>query len=60
MDLKTIRAWLGRLRLDTTITYAEMDLPRKAKAFMLFDSDEPAPDPSYRDDQGLMTFLQSL
>ena len=51
---------LGHARIDTTTVYAEIDLQRKAKAIMLFDSDEPAPDPSYRDDEGLMAFLQSL
>ena len=60
VDLNTIRAWLGHVRLDTTTVYAEIDLQRKAKAITLFDSDEPAPDQSYRDDEGLMAFLRSL
>ena len=60
VDLNTIRAWLGHVRLDTTTVYAEIDLQRKAKAITLLDSDEPAPDQSYRDDKGLMAFLRSL
>ena len=60
VDLNTIRAWLGHVRIETTTVYAEIDLQRKAKAIMLFDSDEPAPDQSYRDDEGLMAFLRSL
>ena len=60
VDLNTIRAWLGHVRLDTTTVYAEIDLQRKAKAITLFDSDEPAPEQSYRDDEGLMAFLRSL
>ena len=31
VDLNTIRAWLGHVRLDTTTVYAEIDLQRKAK-----------------------------
>ena len=60
VDLNTIRAWLGHARLDTTIVYAEIDLERKAKAVALFDSDEPAPSKSYRDNNGLMAYLRSL
>ena len=60
MDPNTIRAWLGHMRLDTTTVYAEIDLQRRAKAIILFDSNDPAPDPSYHDDEGLMIFLQFL
>ena len=60
VDLNTIRAWLGHARLDTTTVYAEIDLERKAKAIAVFDSSEPAPDRSYRDDQGLMAYLRAL
>ena len=60
VDLNTIRAWLGHVRLDTTTIYAEIDLQRMAKVVTLLDSDEPAPDKSYPDDEGLMAFLRSL
>ena len=60
VDLNTIRAWLGHASLDTTTVYAEIDLERKAKAVALFDSAEPTPSRSYRDNRGLMGYLQSL
>ena len=60
VDLNTIRAWLGHVRLDTTTVYAEIDLERKAKAIAVFDSSEPAPDRSYGDDPGLMAYLRAL
>ena len=46
--------------LDTTSVYAEIDIERKAKAVALFDSAEPARSRSYRDNRGLMAYLQSL
>ena len=60
VDLNTIRAWLGHASLDTTSVYAEIDIERKAKAVALFDSAEPARSTSYRDNRGLMAYLQSL
>ena len=60
VDLNTIRAWLGHASLDTTSVYAEIDIERKAKAVVLFDSTEPARSRSYRDNRGLMAYLQSL
>lgn len=60
VDLNTIRAWLGHASLDTTTVYAEIDLEIKAKAVAVFDSSEPTPDRSYRDDAGLMAFLRAL
>ena len=60
MDLNTIRDWLGHVHLDTTTVYAEIDLERKARAIAVFDSSEPTPDRSYREDQGLMAYLRAL
>ena len=60
VDLNTIRAWLGHASLDTTTVYAEIDIERKAKAVALFDSGEPTPSTSYRENHGLMGYLQSL
>ena len=60
VDLNTIRAWLGHASLDTTSVYAEIDIERKAKAVALFDSAEPARSRSYRDNRGLLAYLQSL
>ena len=59
-NLNTIRAWLGHASLDTTSVYAEIDIERKAKEVALFDSAEPARSRSYRDNRGLMAYLQSL
>ena len=60
VDLNTIRAWLGHASLDSTTIYAEIDLEIKAKAVAVFDSSEPTPERSYRDDKGLMAYLQAL
>ncbi len=60
VDLNTIRAWLGHASLDTTTVYAEIDLEIKAQAVAVFDSSEPAPDRSYRNDKGLMAYLRAL
>jgi len=59
VDINTIRAWLGHATLDTTNVYAEIDLETKAKAIELCDAD-PQPIPSWREDTGLMAFLQAL
>ena len=60
VDLNTVRAWLGHVSLNTTSVYAEIDLERKAKAVALFDSTEPTPGKSYRDNNELMAYLRSL
>ena len=60
VDLNTIRAWLGHARLDTTTVYAEIDLEIKAKAIAVFDSSEPTPGRSYREDEELMAYLRAL
>jgi integrase/recombinase XerD len=37
VDIDTIHAWLGHVSLDTTHTYAEVDLEMKAKALASVD-----------------------
>ncbi len=38
VDIKTIRAWLGHVSIDTTNVYAEVDLEMKAKALAACDT----------------------
>jgi integrase/recombinase XerD len=60
VDINTIRAWLGHESLSTTNIYAEADLEMKAKALAKCDPGTPASKPVWRDDPGLMAFLQAL
>ena len=60
IDLNTIRAWLGHESLDTTNVYAEIDLQTKAKAMALCDAAEEGPDRPWKEDKGLMAFLDKL
>ena len=60
VDLNTIRAWLGHASLDTTNIYVEIDLEIKARAMALCDAAEPGPARPWRDDKGLMAFLDTL
>lgn len=60
VDLNTIRAWLGHANLDTTNIYAEIDIERKAKAMELCDASEPGPTRPWKENRGLMAFLETL
>ena len=60
VDLNTIRAWLGHASLDTTNIYAEIDLQMKARAMALCDAAEPAADRPWKENKGLMAFLDAL
>ena len=60
VDINTIRAWLGHESLSTTNIYAEADLEMKAKALAKCDPGAPVSKPVWRDDPGLMAFLQTL
>jgi site-specific recombinase XerD len=60
VDINTIRAWLGHVSLNTTNLYAETDLEMKAKALAQCEVMEPNATAPWREDKGLMTFLQSL
>ena len=60
IDLNTIRSWLGHESLDTTNVYAEIDLEAKAKAMALCDAAEEGPDRPWKENKGLMAFLDSL
>ena len=60
VDLNTIRAWLGHASLDTTNIYAEIDIEMKAKAMALCDAAEAGPDRPWKENKGLMAFLEAL
>ena len=60
VDLNTIRAWLGHASLDTTNIYAEIDLEMKARAMALCDASEPGQARPWKEDKGLMAFLDAL
>jgi integrase/recombinase XerD len=61
VDINTIRAWLGRVSLDTTNIYAEIDLEMKAKALASVDiTDLPTAPRRSPSQQPLLTFLQRL
>ena len=60
VDINTIRAWLGHVSLETTNICAEIDLEMKARAMALTDAAEPGVDRPWKDEKGLMAFLESL
>lgn len=60
VDLNTIRAWLGHVSLDTTNIYAEIDLQMKAKAMALCDAGTPSPDRPWKEDKGVIAFLNAI
>ena len=60
VDLNTIRAWLGHLSVDTTNIYAEVDLETKAQAIACCDPPKTQPARPWKEDKGLIEFLQTL
>lgn len=60
VDINTIRAWLGHVCLSTTNVYAEVDLEMKVKALANCEVEEEKPQKPWREDTGLMAFLQTL
>lgn len=60
VDLNTIRAWLGHVSLDTTNIYTEIDLQMKAKAMELCDIGDPSQNRPWKDDKGVIAFLNSI
>ena len=55
-----LRAWLDQLSLNTTNTYAKIDLEMKAKAVALCDTTNPGPNRPWKENKGLIAFLKSL
>ena len=60
VDLNTIRAWLGHVSLDTTNIYAEIDLEMKARAMALCDAAEAGSGRPWKEDKGVIAFLNSI
>jgi site-specific recombinase XerD len=60
VDLNTIRAWLGHVSLDTTNIYAEIDLQMKAKAMALCEPGDQGPNRPWKEDKGVIAFLNSI
>jgi integrase len=60
VDINTIRAWLGHVSLDTTHTYAEIDLEMKANALAHCELPEKVSTRPWHTDKGLIGFLKSL
>jgi site-specific recombinase XerD len=60
VDINTIRAWLGHVSLTTTNVYAEVDLEMKAKALSNCEVEEGKSQKHWREEKGLMEFLQAL
>ena len=60
VDINTIRAWLGHVSLNTTNVYAEVDLEMKAQALAKCSIAPLKQTRRWRDDPGLLAFLQSL
>ena len=60
VDINTIRAWLGHVSITTTNIYAEVDLEMKTKALARCEIQDDEPHQPWRDDKGLMEFLNNL
>jgi len=61
VDINTVRGWLGRVSLDTTNVYAEIDFETKAKAPEKCEAPDMGKVPKRWPDQpALMDFLRSL
>lgn len=59
-DINTIRAWLGHVSLDTTNIYANVDLEMKAEALKCCEVEDNLRLKHWRNNKGLMAFLNSL
>jgi site-specific recombinase XerD len=60
VDLNTIRAWLGHVSLETTNIYAEIDIEMKAKAMALCDAGTPSTSRPWKEDKGVIAFLNTI
>ncbi len=60
VDINTIRAWLGHVRLETTNLYAEIDCETKAQALATCEPSVPPMTKPWREDAETMSFLRSL
>lgn len=60
VDINIVRSWLGHVTVDTTNIYAEVDLALKAEALAICELAEGAPGRPWKEQKGLMAFLDSL
>ena len=60
VDINTIRAWLGHASLNTTNIYVQIDLEMKAKAMALCEAGMVTPNRGWKQEHGLMAFLNAL
>lgn len=60
VDINTIRAWLGHVSINTTNIYAEVDLDMKVRALACCEITEDKNQRRWRDDKGLMSFLDAI
>lgn len=60
VDINTIRAWLGHVRIDTTNIYAEVDLEMKANALSHCEIMTLAPVKKQWQERSIMEFLKTL
>lgn len=60
VDINTIRIWLGHVSINTTNIYAEVDLDMKAKALECCELTESKKSKHWRDNEGLMQFLNTI
>lgn len=61
VDINTIRAWLGHVSVNTTNTYAEVNLEMKAKALQACAPEKSTKEKiEWENDENLLSFLESL
>ena len=60
VDLNTIRVWLGHVNLDTTNIYAQISLETKRQAAALCDFAGPVSGRPWREDKGIMAYLNEI
>ena len=48
------------MSVDTTNIYAEIDLETKAKAMALCDAGQPTPNRPWKEDKGVIAFLNAI
>jgi len=60
VDINTIRGWLGHVSLETTNRYAEIDIEMKARALDTCTPSGSDRTPTWRKNNELMEFLESL
>ena len=60
VDINTIRVWLGHASIDTTNIYVEIDLQMKREAMALCDPLGEVQERPWKEDKGVIGFLDSL